>query len=191
MKYYFCYILIILLLIKNSELLAQKQDWNRNLSIGSTITYFQNQSPDFGTYLYHEWTLRMNASIRVMKRYHQGIDYLKIYTQSVISGKNQYSLLGVFSQYDILYLDNRGRIWGELGYYNGNYCKCGNGDPYLKNNLSYLSLGAGVDYKLYKFLYINFGFQNKTILNPLKVHKYAYNLYVLGLNVVLEGKNKK
>jgi hypothetical protein len=137
---------------------------------------------------YNESTLAANIAIDMGKHMRVGIDYKRIYTSGLLSGKNNYTLLGLFTQYKFAEGKN-GFGFGELGFYKGNYCTCGGNVPYKKNGLSYLSWGGGYNFKLYKNIRIDAAFTTAQVITKVP-QKYGYTQYVLGIDYVLPFMKK-
>lgn len=165
------------------------QPYYKSIVIGGNYTYiFDSEIPSGAGYKssYKEHTLAANIAFDFSKHFRAGLDYKKIFTNGVISGKNQYAVYGAFTQYK--FFNNPKRFFfGELGFYKGNYCTCGQGSPYKKENLSYLSFGAGYNVRLYNNLRLDLAFTNAQVVSKV-VQPYAYTQYIIGLDYVLPFK---
>jgi len=150
----------------------------------SSITYI----PQEGYYkdlVYHEFTWYNSFSVNINKSIFIGLQYLAIYSSGSIihsdNTKNTYRIYGLKLQYDLLprYED---RLFLETSINKGNYCTCGDLDPYKAPNLIYIGLGFGYDYPIIRRLSLKVGFTNYTIISKIK-DKYNYTQYLLGVNL--------
>ena len=139
---------------------------------------------------YHEFTWYNGFSVNINKSIYFGFQYLYIFTRGSTTipnnpnnPKNNYHIFGVNLLYDVypVYSD---KLFIMASYSLGNYCTCGNFDPYKKEGLNYFGLGIGYDYPILKRLSFRAGFTNYLILNKIE-GKYSYTQYTLGLNLNL------
>ena len=161
----------------------------KQIIIGGNYTYIPDTETineiDYGT-RYKENTLALNAAIDMGKHFRIGVDYKRIFTSGFYSGRNKYAMYGAFTQYK--FRENKmGFGFGELGFYKGNYCTCGNNVPYKKNNLNYLNWGGGYNFKLYKNIRVDAAFTTAQVISNVP-QKYGYTQYILGLDYVLPFK---
>jgi hypothetical protein len=75
-------------------------------------------------------------------------------------------------------------IFPEISLNYGNYCTCGNLDPYSQKGIVYISYGFGIDLPIYKKLYLDTGFHFYQPSFNLEVYSkpYAYTQYILGIS---------
>ena len=156
-----------------------------NLIIGSSLTYIwdpRSRSQNLGEdHLYQETTWNINVATDMTGSLRLGLSGMQIFTQSPDSGDGKYFLVGSFGQYNFTpRAANRNRLYFETGLFYGNYCTCGAYDPYLKDGLTYLDLGAGYSPRIWKNLYLDLGFNVYNMLKKLP-GKYSFTQYVVGL----------
>jgi hypothetical protein len=184
MKFFF---IIILVSFIHHNVEAQKINKYiiTNIVIGGNFVYIPSFYTAQGSSIeqkYNEYTSSANIAIDIKKHLRVGFDYKKINTLFKPNTKKNYSMSGVFVQYK--FLDNTKRyFYAELAYYNGNYCTCGDYEPYTLNNTKYASLGGGVNLKLHNNFRLDLGFTSAQVLN--KVYwPYNYTQYIIGLDYV-------
>lgn len=156
----------------------------KKASIGTSLTYIFDQLPP----RYHEYTWSTNASFSITNRLFVGVNGLWLWTNSDVSGKNNYHIIGAFAQYRALQTK---KVWWfpEMGFFNGNYCTCGSDEPYKKRNVNYFAIGGGVGIKLFKQFSLDLAFINyKTIVKA--PFNYNYTQYVIGLDYNFYLKKK-
>ncbi len=174
---------------------AQKNKQNKltfnQLIIGANYTYIPDTETingvDYDT-RYAENTFSANIAVDLSKHFRLGIDYKKIYTNGEQSGKNNYNLMGAFTQYKFAE-GKKGFGFGELGFYKGNYCTCGNNVPYKKNSLSYLNWGGGYNFMLYRNIRMDLAFTTAQVVSNIP-QKYGYTQYIVGIDYVLSFNKK-
>ncbi len=137
----------------------------------------------------HEFTWYNSLSLNINKSIYVGIHYLYIFTKgSTIyteSQSEQYGIYGLVLQYDFLpRFENR--LYFETSYNKGDYCPCDD-DPYKLPDLSYLGIGFGYDFPVFKRITFRMGFTNYLVIDDIK-DKSNFTQYVLGFNINL-GKN--
>lgn len=163
--------------------LFSQSKFGERIILGTSLTYVFNTIDGMDTY-YHEFTWNKNIAVNLNKRMYLGLSYLNIYTRGSAyyfdQPKNQYSMAGVFFQYDFL-PKRKNRLFGEVSWNLGDYCTCGNRDPYQQDQLHYLGLGAGYDLPIGKFISLDFAAIGYIILGK-QTDKYLYSQYVIGLN---------
>ena len=157
---------------------------------GISLTYmpfFETPDP---LVKYDELTLNANALYSINNTHNIGVQFLKIWTRgsayNFSDEKNSYFMAGAFYQYNLL-PQRTYRLFPELSINYGNYCTCGSLDPYEKPGLVYLGFGMGMDHKIYKDLFIDFGFH---VYRPIARAKneapvYSYTQYVLGFSYLI------
>jgi hypothetical protein len=170
---------------------AQEADSSKGfrpfVRIGSSLTYIWNNENNG---IHHEYTLNLNASLALSPRWSAGASVLRIWTRRDLSPKNQYVMAGLFGQYNIT-IDPKVRLYPETGIYRGNYCTCGDVDPYRSSNIWYWSMGGGASFALRQNLHFEVGFVNYQILSRI-TDKYNYTQYIIGLEYHLgENRQKK
>ncbi len=190
---------ILLLLCSFSSLvMAQnKMKIGERIIIGNSLTYIW-ETNDLIPNTYQEFTWNKNIAVNLTNTLYGGISYQNLFTNgSIVSAnqvKNRYYLAGVFVQYDFLPAKPN-RLIAELSWNVGNYCTCGDGDPYefvnannnanetLNNSnvLNYIGVGGSYEIMLHQFLALELGFYNYNILGDVK-EKYNYTQYIIGLN---------
>ena len=158
-----------------------------NIVVGGNYTYVPQAETlygdDYGTN-YNEHTFSINLATDISERFRVGVDYKKIYTRGRLSGKNDYFLLGAFQQYK--FLNNRkGFGFLELGFYKGNYCTCGDDQPYKQSGISYLNWGGGYNRQIRKNLSIDIAFTTAQIVSKTP-GRYGFTQYIIGLDYNLD-----
>ncbi len=136
---------------------------------------------------YVEKTLNLNMTYEIRSAHKLGIQYLNINTAgssfTFSKKKSKYFLVGILYQYDLL-SKSKIDLFPELAINYGNYCTCGNKDPFQKNGIIYISYGFGIDFPIYKNFYIDTGFhfyQPSFNLDDVS-YSYAYTQYILGIS---------
>lgn len=133
---------------------------------------------------YHkEITWSNHIAVSLSKNFWFGFMHNNIWAESNLNIEREKFtafLLGAFIRYAPRISDKvNGRV--QLGYSMGNYCTCGLGDPYLQDNLNYISWGLGIDVRLYKRLYADVGMNFNNIVSEADGN-YNYNILAVGLN---------
>jgi hypothetical protein len=187
-------IVVLLLLLSTTSIIAQKDKPKaiKNIVIGGNYTYVPDtefiNGTDNGTF-YRENTFAGNVAFDIKKRLRVGLDYKSIKTLGETLGKNQYKMVGLFTQYKIGET-KKGFGFGELGLYTGNYCTCGKNMPYQNKNTTYLSWGVGYNVKIVKNLYADFAFTTAQVIN-VKNEPYGYTQYIIGIDYVFPTTKKE
>ena len=92
----------------------------------------------------------------------------------------------MFYQYDFL-KNSKHELYPEVSLNYGNYCPCGNLDPYKKEGLVYFGYGMGFDVQLIKNLYLDLGLHYyrpiRNVENEGNI--YAFGQYILGFSYKL------
>lgn len=169
-----------------TPVLGQKK-FARSLTIGSSYTYIFNKTETTSGVMaitHQEFTWNTNIALEVLPRWYLGFMYLNIRSISElnVNRKSQHDLFGVFSQYDFILPNENSRLFGELQYKYGDYCTCGEFDPFALPDLHYLGLGIGAELPIYKRLRLDLAFYNSLILNEVPL-KYNFTQYVIGLEL--------
>lgn len=154
-----------------------------NLVIGGNYFYYPEteviNGVDYDT-RYQEHTFSINAATDITKHIRLGLDYKKLYTKGVLTGKNDYSLLGAVGQYRVFVGDvSFGFL--ELGYYKGNYCTCGEDLPFKREGITYVNWGGGANFKLKKRLWLDLAFTTAQVASKIP-GRYGYTQLIIGLN---------
>jgi hypothetical protein len=162
------------------------------LILGSSLTIIPDDSYKLpnssGTYNRWEYTWNTNLAIDISRRWRFGFQYLSIYAKKYASIKENFFITGSFLQYNFIPKNlKRYRIYVETSYNLGNYCTCGEEEPYKKDNLKYLGLGAGADFRITDWLHFDFAVANYDILNKI-LGKYNYTQYIFGFEFALPLK---
>lgn len=157
------------------------------LSVGSSITYMNFNEDEIQN---KEITWAVNLGVPITQRILLGLNYLNITTRikNSISNENynkDYFVVGAFVQYDFL-KNYKSRLFGEAGVYTGNYCTCDEISGFQKDDLFYYNWGAGVNWHLYRGLFLDISFNAYYIINDVFL-KFAYTQYVVGLDYHFGG----
>jgi len=180
--------IVTLIMINVFVIIAQtnKNYFNRNMIIGTSLTYMLDQNSDMlnSTYKYHELTWNANISVSINKRIFLGMQYLSINTKETNKANEHYDIYGLFLQYNFL-KNRKNRLFIENSISKGNYCMCDNEEYEKIENLYYLGIGIGYDLSLNKFLnglYLDLSFLKYiTHIQSYKIQSY-YTQYIIGLN---------
>ncbi len=165
------------------------------LIIGSSYTYISNNSYFDKRIKHHEFTLNVDAALNLNSRWYLGLSYKDIRTKgSTISKykdkKENYYIVGLFTQYDFLH-QNKYRLFAHVSGNYGNYCTCGDEDPYKVEGLHYLGLGMGFDYPLMPWLSIDLSGVGYIPLDKIdNSSSYTFTQYVIGLNLDIIRRKK-
>ena len=178
------YLLSILYLLILLQAPAQTSGhFGQRLIIGNSVTYIWEPNAAIPN-RYHEITWNKNIAVNINKRIYLGLSYQNIFTRgssySEVDLHENYFLTGLFTQFDFM-PKKKNRLFLEASWNYGNYCTCGQRDPYRQEGLQYLGLGGGYDLPLNKFLSLDLSFVVYKILDDV-VQKYAYTQYIIGLN---------
>jgi len=180
----------ILLLLSINAISAQSElKFGERLILGNSLTYIPFNEDGLRN-TYHELTWNKNIALNLTKSLYLGLSYQNIFTKGssyIISEKKEnYSLVGIFLQYDLI-PKKKDRILLELSWNYGNYCTCGFRDPYKEEWIDYIGVGGSYEMRLNKFISAEVGLYFYDILEPIEA-KYAFTQYVLGLNIDLISK---
>lgn len=144
--------------------------------VGGSLTYvWNNGNPG----LHQEYTLNLNFAYQPHPRWAIGAAGLNIWSKGIAEQWEHYLLVGAFGQFNLVNTP-RVRLYPELGIYRGNYCTCGQNDPYRIPFQWYRSTGASMSIRLVPTLYLELGFYGHKILGELP-GKYGYTQYIIGL----------
>lgn len=163
----------------------------RIIILGNSLTYMTEYN-DAIPARYHEFTWNKNISINITPNIYTGISYQNIYTSgstvNISSNKNKYHLVGVFFQYDFL-PKVKNKLFVETSWNYGNYCTCGNKDPYEVKWVNYIGFGGGYELPLNDIISLDLSFILYRIIENIE-SKYNYTQYVVGLNIDLINQKK-
>ena len=179
-------ILFVLLffLVALSVEAQQERYFAKNMIVGSSFTWIWKTSSDPAiSYKFNEYTWNINTAVSMTRRLYLGLQLLNIYTQGSNQSLETFKIYGMFAQYNLLKQTDH-RLFVETSLNRGNYCTCGDSEPYQKDNLYYWGIGGGYDLPLKKILpglYVDIAFINYLIVSAVE-DKYAYTQYVIGLN---------
>lgn len=177
-------------------LLSQEKEmkYGKSVVFGSSITFIpDNESTTPGILSnklsYHELTWATNVSVDFSKYFRMGVDLKKIFTRSLLNGRNNYYLLGLPGQFKFLH-QPKFFLYATAGPYIGNYCTCGEDNPYKVKNLWYLNYGGGFNLRINEKFRANLGFTNANILTKTP-GRYNFTQYLIALEYQLFLKEKK
>ncbi len=161
------------------------QYFAKNAILGSSLTWKWTDTSDPAVfYRFNEYTWNVNIAVSLNKKMYLGLQLLNIYTKGSNQSLEKYKIYGVFAQYNLLRRTDH-RFIVETSFNRGDFCTCGEFEPYRKNNLFYWGIGMGYDLPIIKKilpgLYIDLSFINYFLLSQVE-SKYNYTQYVLGLN---------
>lgn len=151
--------------------------------LGSSLTYIWDDSRTQPRRMYQEYTLSLNAAYTLLPRWAVGVNLMPIWTQNGAEGDQAYFLGGAFGQYDVFQTE-RMRFYAEAGLYGGNYCTCGDLDPYRIDFDWYRSLGGGFTVDLTRRLHLDLGFVGYKLIRDLP-GRYSMTQYIMGIEFVL------
>lgn len=175
----------ILILVLLSFSLQAQNEFGKSFIIGTSLTFIPNYQKNYTSsdYNYYEYTWNLNAAVSLSKRVFIGVQVMTIFTNGSRIENTNYSIVGLFGQFDFTPKKDY-RLFLETSINLGNYCTCGDFDPYKKEKLSYWGWGGGVELPL-RFLssklYLDLSFITYLILNDIE-NKYAYTQYIVGIN---------
>ena len=137
--------------------------------IGSSVTYIWDTNDTKAPINYYkELTWTKNISVNLNKNFYAGLNYQNIYTSGASvkmnREKEKFSIVGIFANYDF-WPKKKKRLFLETSLNYGNYCTCGQGDPYRRKGLIYLGWGGGYDMPLLKNISLDLSFMSYPILN--------------------------
>jgi hypothetical protein len=160
------------------------QNFGDRLIVGTSFTYIPlwEDGPEFTL---DEYTWSKNIAVNLNRHFYLGIDFRNIWTRGSMyqasDAQNQYYMVGAFSQFDFL-PNERLRLFAEGSLYYGNYYQpLIREDPYRKDGLVYVGMGAGLDLPLWKFLSLDLAFHFNKIPAEWRVSD-NFTQYIIGLN---------
>jgi hypothetical protein len=174
---------------KSVKKLFQKTDTfhSNDIIIGAAGTFlpFVNRTvpkevTDSSNYFMHEGTWTLNIGYDLNKFFRAGLKSMTIFTKSSYTGRRNFWRGGPYLQFDFLG-KKRGRLFLESGVYYGNYCTCGDYEPYRKKGLTRLSVGAGGSIPLGKNFYVDLSILSFPILGEVE-RKLADGKYNIGIS---------
>lgn len=146
---------------------------------GTSLTYIWDPEKSH----FREYTWAANLAFSPIKRLYIGANLMNAWTTSDTSARQHFNLAGAFVQYHI---GNQRNVYltPEVGYYRGDYCTCGEGNPYRRKGINYLAVGGAIGARIYKGLELDLGFMVYQPLLPRtgQGYSYSYTQYVVGLN---------
>ncbi|MDX1936423.1 MAG: hypothetical protein SFU21_04885 [Flavihumibacter sp.] len=187
-------IILLFLLITNcfaqqNKAIKEKTFFNKTVVFGSSVTVIPDNESVNGISKdarFTETTWALNLQYDVTNHYRAGIDVKNIFTAGQLSGKNHYYMVGLTNQWKFFHTKNTFTFL-ELAPYLGNYCTCGDDNPYKKNGLVFLNAGAGINIKLAERLRLDLAFHSASILNK-QPGKYNFTQYIIGLDYLFYTK---
>lgn len=157
----------------------------QKVTLGASYTFIFDDLNTDDLFRYQEHTLNFNVAVSLGTHLDLGLAYLAISAGEKGTPNERYSLAGAFLQYDFLRNSPGMRFFAETGFYRGNFCSCGDEAPYFRPNLSYVSYGGGMEFRLFKntplFLDLAFLWYQPVTRVP-NTDTWAFTQYVLGLN---------
>ena len=136
--------------------------FNKKLSFSSSFTYIWNNTDDIyenDFYFHNKLLFYLNSSVGI------GINSSIIKSFVTDYDVKTFYLVGPVVQLKPT-KNKKSLSYVELGFFKGNFCVCNDYFyPYVKNDLSYLYMGGGMNYRLLKTLYIDLGLSKTFILN--------------------------
>ncbi len=150
------------------------------VTVGTSLTLIRDEITEPFRYINDEYTWNTNLAIDLNKRLRVGLQYMSLWTRKDQVRDGNYFILGTFGQFNILPRADKARLYIEGSLNTGNYCTC-RPNPYLRDNLYYYGLGAGVDWAIAKWVHLDLGFFNYNIFNKFD-GKYNYTQYIIGLD---------
>lgn len=151
---------------------------------GSYIWDNTSNSRYAGNPMYNEYTLGSRVLVFPFKNLGGGVQFTKVFTTSVFNSLQDFTLYGPLIQFKTA-TNSKISFYTDIGFLKGNFCLC-DAVPVKKENLNYLSVGAGVYYRIWANFNIEIGFITNNILNKME-YKYGYNHYKIGLYYFLQS----
>jgi hypothetical protein len=152
-----------------------------------SYTYLFDRKPDFPEVGLHELTLNLNLLYEISPNFNLGLQYLGIRTHGSAYTYSEewrkFFMAGMLVQYDML-PRNKIELFPEVSINYGNYCPCGQFDPFEHAGIFYFGYGFGADIPLSKRLFIDTGLHFYRPISDLSQFNgvYAYGGYILGLS---------
>jgi hypothetical protein len=178
-------LLVSIFLILFQVLTYSQKEFGKTFIAGTSLTFIPEieNDPLLSQYNYFEYTWNLNAAVSISKRIFIGVQALTIFTNGSRVENNTYFIMGLFGQFNFI-PKQKFRFFAELSINTGDYCTCGNLDPFRVEDLVYLGWGGGFDLPL-KFisrnLYIDLSFIAYLILNEIE-NKLGFTQYIIGIN---------
>jgi len=178
------FIIALFLVLFHTPVISQIE-FGKTFIVGTSLTFIPDfdTNPSVSNYNYFEYTWNLNAAVSISKRIFTGVQALTIFTNGSRVENNTYFIMGLFTQFNFI-PKQKFRFFAELSINTGDYCTCGNLDPFRKKNLVYLGWGGGFDLPLKflsKNLYLDLSFIAYLILNDIE-NKFGYTQYIVGIN---------
>jgi hypothetical protein len=167
----------------------QKSYLKKTFIAGSSVTVIPDKEIINGinkNTRFTETTWALNLQYDFSNHYRAGIDFKNIFTNGQLSGKNHYYMVGFINQWKFFHTKNTFTFL-ELAPYLGNYCTCGEDNPYKKTGLFYLNAGAGINIKLAEHLRLDLAFHSASIINK-QPGRYNFTQYIIGLDYLFFTK---
>jgi hypothetical protein len=152
-----------------------------------SYTYLLDRAVDFPEIAHHELTLNVNLIYEMTPRFNLGLQYMDIRTRgsayNFSEDRNNFYIAGFFLQYDIL-PGKKVELFPEVSINYGNYCPCGQLDPFEQAGIIYFGYGFGADIPLSKRLFLDTGLHYYRPTTNVRQYNsiYAYGGYILGLS---------
>jgi hypothetical protein len=190
------WVLIIPVFLMGNVAFTQDLKFAERLMLNTSLTYIFNSEEDLGTGtrgFYQELVWKKSIAINLTKSIYFGFSHHNIYSfgSSYVRNSDYREstyLLGTFVQYDFL-PRYKERVYLEASWNYGNHCTCGiNGDPFKKDDLTYLGIGGGVTFPITKRFSVDLAMIAYFIRSD-ELGKYAYNPYII--NFVWDISNDK
>ena len=178
-------LIIVLFLVFFHNPVVSQGEFGKTFIAGTSLTFIPdfNTNPSVADYNYFEYTWNLNVAVSLNKRFYTGVQALTIFTNGSRVENNTYFIMGLFGQFNFI-PKNKFRFFAELSINTGDYCTCGNLDPFKQANLVYLGWGAGFDLPmkfLSKNLYLDLSLIAYLILNDIE-NKHGFTQYIIGIN---------
>jgi hypothetical protein len=182
----------IFILIIPTIIFGQVSEWSKIPSIGYYFTPLKMERYTFSSgispneKIYENYS-NLTVTFPINQKLRLGFQYISVATKVTREPVDRSSLFGILGQYNFRAQKKMG-IYVEGGYAFGNYCPCGNAEPYTSDTLNnFRSLGLGIDYRFANKLHLKLGL---ITYNPLKKHNDVYNWTqpFIGLNYYFGNK---
>ena len=187
---------IFIILFISQTLLGQEenQGFADRFIVGSSFGYIVQKNPVLKDLVFHEMHWNKEAMISFNRLFYGGIRWHSIFTKGSSFDYfgdswdkwESYYLVGAFSEIDVIpKFQHRGII--RLGWNYGNYCVCGETDPYRQEGIHYPSISFGGEYYFAKNLAVSI--EGETLLMLSKsVPVEAFTRYGIGLKYSILSK---
>lgn len=155
--------------------------------VGSSLTYIWDPEASH----FREYTWAANVAFSPIRRLYIGGNLMNVWTTSDTSARQHFHLIGAFAQY---HLGNQKKVYmtPEVGFYRGNYCTCGDGNPHRRSGINYFAAGGGFGVNVHRGLELDIAFMVYQPLLPRTGpdQAYSYTQYVIGLNYEFRLKRR-